>query len=119
MRYKLHVKHHCDAAHFLPDHKGKCANLHGHRWVVDIQLETFDDPELTNGMIVDFAEIKAVIDRLDHTLLNDIIALRMPTAENVAAYIARNIAAFTAHICAKLSVTVWENPDCGITVEFP
>jgi 6-pyruvoyltetrahydropterin/6-carboxytetrahydropterin synthase len=76
-----------DAAHYLPDYKGKCHNLHGHHWVVEVGLE---GPVDSTGMVVDFTWIKKVLEtqavkKFDHKLVNDI--LPNPTAENIAVYL--------------------------------
>jgi len=61
-----------EAAHRLPPpYKGKCGNVHGHSWkvTVSVQGDTLDK----NGMVIDYADIKAVcnpiIEQLDHTYL--------------------------------------------------
>jgi len=77
-----------DAAHHLPRYKGKCRDLHGHHWVVEVAVEGRVSP--TTGMVIDFAWLKEaldaeVIERFDHTCLNEI--LDNPTAENLAQYI--------------------------------
>jgi len=61
-----------DAAHRLVAHEGKCANVHGHRYVVDVTCEAkaLD----TVGRVIDFSVIKEVfgswIDtHLDHTII--------------------------------------------------
>ncbi len=33
---RLQYRFHFDAAHQLPNYSGKCANLHGHRWEVEV-----------------------------------------------------------------------------------
>lgn len=76
------------AAHHLPRHPGKCHNLHGHTYRLEVICRGPVDPE--SGMVVDFADLKAlvrehVLDRLDHSLLNDVI--ENPTAEHVAVWI--------------------------------
>ena len=35
--YVLQTEQSFDAAHFLKDYKGKCSNIHGHRWRVVVQ----------------------------------------------------------------------------------
>jgi len=55
-----------DAAHFLPGHKGKCRHLHGHTWRVIIQI----DAQPRGDMIVDFNDLKAIVDEFDHRILN-------------------------------------------------
>lgn len=102
-----------DAAHRLPDHDGKCRRLHGHRYVVDVTVDGpvhLDGPK--RGMVVDFGDldliIADVIGEWDHrTLLWDqdpmagpiaeidpesVIRLPfVPTAENLAGYIAHGL----------------------------
>jgi 6-pyruvoyltetrahydropterin/6-carboxytetrahydropterin synthase len=52
-----------DAGHRIPNHKGQCRHLHGHRYVLEITLsgdiirgaQNADD-----GMLMDFSEIKRI-----------------------------------------------------------
>lgn len=64
-----------DSAHFLTDYYGKCENLHGHRWRMEV---TLGQPELqTEGtmrdMVLDFGvfkkAVRALAEELDHTFL--------------------------------------------------
>ncbi|MDE7264018.1 MAG: 6-carboxytetrahydropterin synthase QueD [Anaeroplasmataceae bacterium] len=58
-----------DAAHFLSNYKGKCHNIHGHRWKVIVCIKG----ELDNGMVVDFGIVKAYLKELcdffDHSFI--------------------------------------------------
>ncbi len=83
-----------EAAHFLPNHDGKCKRMHGHSWVGRAILEgqgvEREGPKA--GMLMDFGDITAAIentveDRLDHHLLNDTLDLENPTAEMIASYL--------------------------------
>ena len=60
-----------EASHQLPRHKGKCARLHGHSWMLTVRVE--GPVQDASGMVLDYFEIKEsiqpVIDRLDHTHL--------------------------------------------------
>ena len=38
--YTVSVQAHYDAAHFLRNYKGKCERLHGHRYIVEVALQT-------------------------------------------------------------------------------
>ena len=40
--YQLKAKAAFDSAHFLSGYKGKCANLHGHRWTIEVIVEQED-----------------------------------------------------------------------------
>jgi len=78
-----------DAAHFLPNYRGKCANLHGHRWTIEIGVSGTPDPD--TGMVIDFSVLKTflqlvVVEQFDHSLLND--QIENPTAENLACKVA-------------------------------
>ena len=71
---KLAKEFHFDAAHYLPDYQGKCANLHGHTYEGVLWVEGPVDPG--SGMVMDFVVLKAclavVVDRFDHcTILMD------------------------------------------------
>ena len=73
-----------DAAHHLPRHPGKCRNLHGHTYRLQVWCEGEVDPH--SGMVVDFSDIEAAVeDRvlsvLDHKNLND--TMENPTAEEI------------------------------------
>jgi len=78
------------AGHALRNYRGKCENVHGHNYRVQV---TFSDPELDSiGLLVDFVEVKklmgAVVDRLDHQFLNELPPFDVlnPSAENIAKY---------------------------------
>jgi len=62
---------------------GKCQNQHGHHWTVQVECSGNIDSE--TGMVVNFNEIKKVIDQFDHAVVNDFV--KLPTAENIVAYI--------------------------------
>lgn len=109
--YILKVEHSFDSAHFLAGYDGKCGNIHGHRWKVEIEVQSdklIDDGQL-EGMVTDFSDIKKdvkeMVNYYDHAfiiqegtmreetlkcLLEDsfkIIFVKFrPTAENFAEY---------------------------------
>ena len=111
MTWELRLLHHFDAAHNLPEYDGACANLHGHRWEVRVVIRA--DALDKQGMVADFKQIKAVIDRLDHAHLNVIDGLDNPTAEIVSQWLSRQIRA-TCGVDVQ-EVTVWESPGAEIT----
>ena len=79
--------------HHLPKYEGKCKNMHGHNSVLEVELirsKTTDDLCDYEGMIIDFGDMKSlvnesVIDKLDHEYLNNLISV--PTAENLVEWI--------------------------------
>ena len=64
-----------DAAHFLKNYKGKCRNIHGHRWKIEIKVKTKEllTDRQNEGMVTDFKDLKKdlneIVDKLDHTLI--------------------------------------------------
>lgn len=100
-----------EAAHQLPWHDGKCHNLHGHSYVLEVVVEGGvvgdgidgkgkpDSYSLTGepiyrpdtGMVADFSLISQIVkpyieEFLDHKNLNDL--MENPTAENILSYLA-------------------------------
>ena len=71
------------------NYESKCANLHGHNWIVTVwcKSQTLD----ANGMVMDFTHIKRKVqDKLDHKFLNDVVPFN-PTAENIAKWVCEQI----------------------------
>lgn len=79
------------AAHFIPDHPGKCRRLHGHNYRVRVELGADELDRL--GMVLDFAEVKKLLDaaagRFDHRLLNEMEPFDRinSTAEEIARHL--------------------------------
>lgn len=74
-------------AHQIPNHPGKCRNLHGHNYVVEVGVTAAVDPE--TGMVFDFGDIKEHMNLVihgpcDHKYLNDVYPDMLTTAENLA-----------------------------------
>ncbi|MGN0586508.1 MAG: 6-carboxytetrahydropterin synthase QueD [Oscillospiraceae bacterium] len=76
-----------DSAHFLFGYEGKCSNIHGHRWKIEIEIRSEKlcaDGQL-KGMIVDFgdlkADLKALADSFDHTFIYEKGSLKPSTVE--------------------------------------
>jgi len=97
---RLYVKDKFDAAHFLLEYNGKCKDIHGHTWVVEVWI----DKQIKSGesMVIDFAVVKDIIIQFDHKLVNDYIT--NPTAENIVRYFLK---AFKT-INLKAKIRVWE-----------
>ena len=122
-----------DSAHFLSDYNGKCANLHGHHWVIEAEAgqEALQQSGEKRGMVIDFSDLKKAVrglaDAFDHALIYEqgslkpatLAALRdehfrlievpyRPTAENFAKAFFEALAAEGLPV---LRVTVYETPD--------
>ena len=109
-----------DAAHQLPGHKGKCANLHGHTYKLEVYIRgeiqhksgTSDD-----GFVMDFGDIDAVVRpmierNLDHKFLNDTLigpgGVRRTTAELIAQWIYDTLAEAGLPM---YMIRLWETPN--------
>ncbi len=117
---------HFDMAHRLSFHEGKCRNLHGHSYRLEVTLGGEPD---ANGMIIDFNEMKRIVNRevidiLDHATViyeNDLLLMKSfprelhhvvfpyeATAENLCRWIYERLTNAGLHI---KQVTVWETAD--------
>ena len=83
--YKLRTEAHFDSAHFLAGYNGKCANIHGHCWKLEVEISGCDlqqDRE-KRGMLIDFGDLKktvrAAADSFDHTLIYEKGSLKATT----------------------------------------
>lgn len=83
--YSIKTSASFDSAHFLKDYNGKCANIHGHHWVVEVVLsgERLACEGEKNGMLVDFSDIKRELRELakslDHAFIYETGSLRETT----------------------------------------
>tara|TARA_Y100000034_G_scaffold131519_1_gene192425 strand:- start:1028 stop:1465 length:438 start_codon:yes stop_codon:yes gene_type:complete len=65
-----------DMGHRVPNHKSKCRNLHGHRYVIEVAVdgEIMVEKGISNeGMVIDFGDLKKIIlenidEVFDHSL---------------------------------------------------
>lgn len=90
--FRLHLEREIAVSHRLEHHNGKCCKLHGHNLniTVDIYVEKLKKEGSSEGMVMDFGDVKRIIDQYDHTHLNNSMEkwgfdYRMqPTAERLA-----------------------------------
>lgn len=91
-----------------------CSRLHGHSFVVEVELAGVVDPDL--GWLVDYDDIaKAwapVAAALDHRMLNEVDGLDNPTSEHLARWIHERLSPALPALCA---VSVMETPDTRAT----
>jgi 6-pyruvoyltetrahydropterin/6-carboxytetrahydropterin synthase len=111
-----------DAAHLLRDYVGKCANLHGHTYRLEVAVAGEKVDEV--GMVYDFFDLKkliqGVVDQLDHRFINDIPPYNEvnPTAENMAYQIYQTLRQQLAEQNQNLKlkyVQIWETPTASAT----
>lgn len=122
-----------DSAHFLYGYDGKCSNIHGHRWKIEVTVKDLllQSEGQTKGMIIDFGDLKKALksmaDNFDHALIYETGTLKKdtlecllrdgfrlvelpyrPTAENLARHFYQLLkeSGFNLH-----NVTVYETPN--------
>lgn len=107
------------ASHILKLHDGKCSNLHGHNYVVEVEYtrsHLIASGPKTN-MVVDFSDISTIwrplLKQFDHNgNINDIVESDSPTAEMMAEWLYHRAAGVTLPGGATLAaVRVWETND--------
>ena len=137
--FKLKTAASFDSAHFLKGYDGKCSNIHGHRWTVEVTVKgDLQDQGSKRGMVIDFGDLKNAVNRLadsfDHTLIYEenslsdaaVKVLReegfsltevpfRPTAENFAAHFYKTLRSSGLEVSA---VKVYETPNnCAVYEE--
>lgn len=99
------------ASHFLTKYHGKCENLHGHNYKLEVTVIGEMRPD---DLVYDFVDLKNVvkkkiIDELDHKHLND--RFENPSAEVIAVWIWEQLEGDL-----KLDeIKLWETSTCFVT----
>lgn len=108
------------AAHNLLDFRGKCENLHGHNWKIEVVLR--GTRLENNGILVDFADVKGAVrealEEVDHKYLNELPFFKEnnPSSENIARFLFERLSAKLNTDTRRLySVTAWESADACAT----
>ncbi|MDD5044651.1 MAG: 6-carboxytetrahydropterin synthase QueD [Candidatus Omnitrophica bacterium] len=120
--YSIKVEDCFSSAHNLRGYKGKCEELHGHNWKVEVKVGACGLDKA--GMVLDFKYLKEkvnkILERLDHKYLNRIAYFKKynPTSENIAKYIFDNFSTGLNRLNPRArleSVTVWESERSSAT----
>jgi 6-pyruvoyltetrahydropterin/6-carboxytetrahydropterin synthase len=116
-----------DASHRLLHYKGKCANLHGHRWKVEVWIR--GEPDATTQILIDYNLIKLTIGKYDHQIILNrddpmvsciekfqhvITTSGDPTSELLAAVIRDDLYGVCREQGIRATITkirVWESPN--------
>jgi 6-pyruvoyltetrahydropterin/6-carboxytetrahydropterin synthase len=108
--YKIKIEGDFSSAHNLRGYKGKCEELHGHNWKVEVVVVSSKLDKI--GMVMDFKSLKeklfTLLEKLDHKYLNNLDYFKKvnPTSENIAKYLFDNL---KAKVPGLYCVTVWES----------
>ncbi len=128
-----------EAAHHLPGYDGACASVHGHSYVLEIEIGsplTEEETEFTchkpkgfdqwgdsaiDSMVIDLSDLKnkiktCIVDFMDHEDLNTLTTRGfpywMPTAENIIIWIWKEITEKEwPAFTAPTRVRLWETAD--------
>ncbi|RMG66731.1 MAG: 6-carboxytetrahydropterin synthase QueD [Nitrospirae bacterium] len=118
--YELMIETTFSAAHQLRGYKGKCEELHGHNWKVQVHVTASKLNEI--DIAIDFHDLKAytneLVSQLDHSMLNDIFPFTEinPSSENIARWLFESLKKKVNTDHVKLSaVTVWESDTASAT----
>lgn len=107
-----------EAAHSIPTHTGKCKNLHGHSYVLEVTISGLvQELGPATGMVMDFAEVSEIVNReiihqWDHKFLNDVVPF-ITTAENLAIECFRRLEASGLPVS---KIKLWETAKAFVEV---
>ncbi len=109
--FEVKVETHFSSAHHLLNYKGKCENMHGHNWKVEVSVrgENLDK----SNILIDFKTLKKylneVMEYLDHKDLNELDEFKnqSPSSEFIAKFIYFKMKEKVDNIYC---VNVWETP---------
>jgi 6-pyruvoyltetrahydropterin/6-carboxytetrahydropterin synthase len=110
-----------EAAHHLRDYVGGPEPVHGHSWKIEVALgtDTLGPYDLSVDFVPTERLVRELAARLHDTDLNSVppFDVKNPTAENVALWVAGQIAevGVLAGGVRLEEVTVWEGPRNSVT----
>jgi 6-pyruvoyltetrahydropterin/6-carboxytetrahydropterin synthase len=112
---KLRKEFKFDSAHHLNHYQGKCANVHGHRFKMIIEISS--NYEMEKGFKYDFGDIKQIVNehivnKLDHQDLNRVLPYN-PTAENICLWCMTQLYIIGYPVS---SVTIYETEENSATL---
>ena len=121
--YEVMIEEEFSAAHALRGYRGKCENMHGHNWKVEVYVRGEQLDQV--GMLVDFKELKAATRRvmkyLDHQNLNELHPFdgeMNPSSEHLAGFILHKVAEQVSDPRVRVyKVRVWETPSTCASFE--
>ena len=111
--YRISVYDYFSSAHQLVGYEGKCEEVHGHNWKVEIELEGNELDDV--GMLIDFKEakslLKEIIEELDHKMLNNLKPFKEinPSSENVSRFVFYRIKEKLPEGVKIISTAIWES----------
>ena len=119
--FEVMIERNFSSAHQLRGYKGKCENLHGHNYKVEIYAR---GSELDNiGLLVDFGELKEAADEivayLDHKNINELPPFDVelnPSAEHLAGFFFTEVGREINNDRVRVhKIRIWETSTCSAT----
>lgn len=120
--------------HILPNHPGKCKNLHGHNGKLIVSI--WGIPMSESGMVIDFGDLKlivnTIVEKLDHAFIVNEFTPKwlvdhlaeyglktyqiegQSTAENISNHIHKYLKDWWKD---EVRVEFWETPSSYVTIE--
>jgi 6-pyruvoyltetrahydropterin/6-carboxytetrahydropterin synthase len=118
--YEVTIRKTFSAAHILKEIGGKCEDLHGHNFIVEVTVkgEALNEEDL----LIDFRDLKIwtndILGALDHKYLNEIEVFKgmNPSSEQIARYIHDRLVEKVKAMGLNIArVTVWESENARVT----
>jgi 6-pyruvoyltetrahydropterin/6-carboxytetrahydropterin synthase len=118
--YEVTIQKTFSAAHLLKEIGGKCEELHGHNFRVEVSAaaETLNG----EGLLIDFRLLKRWTDEvladLDHKYLNELECFKgiNPSSERIARFLFERIVDKARQANVSLTrVTVWESDNARVS----
>ena len=118
--YEVTIIKSFSSAHLLSQIGGKCEELHGHNFKVEVTVWATDLKE--SGLLIDFRIVKkwlgGILDQMDHKHLNELPFFSgiNPSAENIAKYICDEMALKVKTSGVRVErVKIWESENAAVT----
>ncbi len=118
--YEVTIKKSFSAAHLLKEIGGKCEELHGHNFLVEVSVAAGSLNK--EDLLIDFRVVKRwtdeVLEQLDHKYLNELEYFKNinPSSEQIARFLYDRISEKSRQANVTLSrVTVWESENSRVS----
>ena len=107
--FKISKEFSFDMAHLLDGHDGKCQNLHGHTYKLQVEISgDLYESGAKKAMVIDFSDLKSIVkkvilDPMDHAFIYD-----QTNEREIARFILNRL-----HHDEQLSISsirLWETP---------
>ncbi|EKQ54437.1 MULTISPECIES: 6-carboxytetrahydropterin synthase [unclassified Clostridium] len=84
--FKIKSEVQFDTAHYLSGYKGKCSNIHGHRYrlIVKLKSETLHSDGQLRGMVDDFSNFKDALKEIEEIFDHKLVIEDNEEGRNIA-----------------------------------